>query len=120
MVGERGINFSGGQSQRIAIARAILKKSKIILFDEATSALDNESQYAIKNAIDTLAKDHTVVIIAHRLFTVIDADEILVIDNGKLAGTGTHEMLMNNNSIYKSLYKTEVDTINKRQEEVVS
>lgn len=115
-VGERGVNLSCGQKQRIAIARAILKKSKIILFDEATSALDNESQYAIKKAIDTLAINHTIIIVAHRLFTVIDADEILVMDNGKIAGIGTHETLMNNNTIYNRLYKTEVDTINKNQE----
>jgi ABC-type multidrug transport system fused ATPase/permease subunit len=119
VIGERGINFSGGQRQRMAIARAILKKSKIILFDEATSSLDNESQYAIKQAIDALAKNHTVIIIAHRLFTVIDADEIIVMDKGKITGIGTHETLMNNNNAYKKLYKTEIDTINKTQEGVL-
>ena len=119
MVGERGVNFSGGQRQRIAIARAILKRSKVILFDEATSALDNESQYAIKTAIDTLANDHTIIIIAHRLFTVIDVDEIIVLDKGKIAGVGTHETLLKNNSVYQKLYKTEVDTINKTQSEVM-
>jgi ATP-binding cassette subfamily B protein len=118
-VGERGVNFSGGQRQRIAIARAILKKSKIILFDEATSALDNESQYAIKEAIDTLAINSTVIIIAHRLFTVIDADEIYVMDEGKIVGIGTHETLINSNYAYTKLYKTEVDTINKNQNRVL-
>ena len=119
IVGERGVNFSGGQRQRIAIARAILKKSKIILFDEATSALDNESQYAIKNAIDLLAKCHTVIIIAHRLFTVIDADEIIVLKDGKIVGIGSHEILLNNNVTYNKLYKNEVDTINKIPEGIL-
>lgn len=112
IVGERGVKFSGGQRQRVAIARAILKRSKIILFDEATSALDNESQYAIKKAIDTLANNHTIIIIAHRLFTVIDADEIIVFDKGEIAGIGTHETLLNGNYVYQKLYKTEVETIN--------
>ncbi len=119
VIGEMGINLSGGQRQRIAIARAILKKSKIVLFDEATAALDNESQYAIKKATDSLAKHHTVVIIAHRLFTIIDADEIVVMDAGKIVGVGTHEILMNNNSTYNNLYKTEVDAINKFKEAVL-
>ncbi|RPH33391.1 MAG: ABC transporter ATP-binding protein [Bacteroidales bacterium] len=119
IVGERGINFSGGQRQRIAIARSFLKKSKIVLFDEATSALDNESQYAIKQAIDKLALKSTVVIIAHRLFTVIDADEIIVIDDGKVVGVGTHETLIKNNHTYTNLYKTEVDTINKNTQGIL-
>jgi ATP-binding cassette subfamily B protein len=113
IVGEGGINFSEGQKQRIAIARALLKKSKIILFDEATSALDNESQYAIKKSIDAVSKNHTIIIIAHRLFTVIDADEIIVFNRGKIVGIGTHVTLLNSNSIYKQLYKKEIDTINK-------
>lgn len=119
MVGEKGINFSGGQKQRIAIARAILRKSKIILFDEATSALDNESQYAVKNAVDLLVKRHTVVIIAHRLFTVIDADEIFVMDEGRIVGVGTHETLIRSNETYKRLYKTEVDVINNNRENLL-
>lgn len=74
ILGEGGVNLSGGQKQRLAIARTLLKKSKIVLFDEATSALDNESQEAIKKSINKLAHDHTVLIIAHRLSTIIDAD----------------------------------------------
>lgn len=116
LVGERGLNFSVGQRQRVAIARAILKKSKIILFDEATSALDNESQYAIKRSIDILSQHHTIIIIAHRLFTVMDADEIIVLNAGKINGIGNHELLMITNSYYNKLYKIEVDAILKSQE----
>ena len=119
IVGERGVNFSGGQRQRIAIARVFLKKSKIVLFDEATSALDNESQYAIKKAMDKLALNSTVVIIAHRLFTVIDADEIIVVEDGRIVGIGKHETLIDNNITYSNLYKTEVDAINKNQKGVL-
>jgi ATP-binding cassette subfamily B protein len=119
VVGESGVNFSGGQRQRIAIARAILKKSKIILFDEATSALDNESQYSIKEAIDKLALNNTVIIIAHRLFTVIDADEIIVMGNGEIVGIGTHDTLMNNNQVYTRLYRTEIDIINNNHKGVL-
>jgi ATP-binding cassette subfamily B protein len=117
VVGESGVNLSGGQRQRIAIARAILKKSKIILFDEATSSLDNESQFAIKEAIHKLSRACTVIIIAHRLFTVIDADKIYVMDNGVIVGAGVHDNLINDNLIYKKLYQIEVDYINKKQNE---
>ncbi len=119
IVGERGVNFSGGQKQRFAIARAVLKKSKIILFDEATSALDNESQYAIKKAIDKLAKEKTLLIIAHRLFTIIDADEIIVMDNGGIVGVGSHSLLLENNAIYARLYKAEVETISMNHQNTV-
>ena len=81
--------------------------TKIILFDEATSALDNESQEYIKKTIDNLVKDHTIIIVAHRLSTIIDADIIHVIDKGKLAVSGTHEELLKNSSIYKKLYQSE-------------
>ena len=80
LLGEGGVNLSGGQKQRLAIARTLAKNSKIILFDEATSALDNNSQEFIKKSIDNLVKNHTVVIVAHRLSTIIDADVIYVID----------------------------------------
>lgn len=107
IIGEGGINLSGGQKQRIAIARTLLLQTKIILFDEATSALDNESQEYIKKTIDRLVKDHTVIIVAHRLSTIVDADIIHVIDKGTLAGKGTHEELLKNNSVYRSLYFNE-------------
>ncbi len=107
LIGEGGVNLSGGQKQRLAIARALLKNSKIILFDEATSALDNDNQSKIKLAIDNLVKNHTIVIVAHRLSTIIDADIIYLIDDGKVIASGTHKELMKKNKIYKSLYNNE-------------
>lgn len=107
LLGEGGVNLSGGQKQRLSIARTLAKKSKIILFDEATSALDNNSQEYIKKAIDNLAKDHTVVIVAHRLSTIIDADIIYVVDNGKIVDYGIHEELLKTSKVYKNLYETE-------------
>lgn len=107
IIGEGGVNLSGGQKQRIAIARTLLLNTKIILFDEATSALDNESQTYIKKTIDDLVKDHTVVIVAHRLSTIIDAEIINVIDKGKLIASNTHEKLLKECNIYSNLYNTE-------------
>ncbi|MGN1370823.1 MAG: ABC transporter ATP-binding protein [Candidatus Coprovivens sp.] len=108
LIGEGGVNLSGGQKQRIAIARTLLKNTKVILFDEATSALDNESQEYIKKTIDDLVKTHTIIIVAHRLSTIMDADEIYVIDKGKVSASGTHNELMKKSVIYKSLYSPEV------------
>lgn len=108
IIGEGGVNLSGGQKQRLAIARALAKNSKIILFDEATSALDNLSQSYIKKTIDSLSKNHTVLIIAHRLSTIEDSDIIVVMNNGKVEGIGSHEELMQENKSYKSLYSNEV------------
>ena len=108
MIGEGGINLSGGQKQRLAIARALLKDSKIILFDEATSALDNENQNKIKIAIDNLVENHTIIIVAHRLSTIMDADFIYLIDNGKVVASGTHKQLLKKSKIYKSLYENEI------------
>ena len=107
MIGEGGINLSGGQKQRLAIARALLKNSKIILFDEATSALDNDNQSKIKQAIDNLVRDHTIIIVAHRLSTIIDADVIYLIDGGKVVASGTHKQLLKKSPIYKNLYINE-------------
>ncbi len=107
ILGESGVNLSGGQKQRLSIARTLARESKVILFDEATSALDNESQEFIKKAIDNLAKTHTVVIVAHRLSTIMDADIIHVVDKGKLVASGTHKELLETNSIYQKLYETE-------------
>ncbi len=104
IIGEGGINLSGGQKQRLAIARTLLLNTKVILFDEATSALDNESQEYIKKTIDSLVKDHTVIIVAHRLSTIIDADIINVVDKGKLINSGTHEKLLKKCEQYKTLY----------------
>lgn len=109
LIGENGVVLSGGQRQRLAIARALLKNSRIILFDEATSALDNESQHKIKEVIDNLKNTHTIVIVAHRLSTVVDCDKILVVDHNEIVAEGTHKYLMRNCSVYKDLYKTEED-----------
>lgn len=107
MIGEAGINLSGGQKQRLAIARTLLLDTKIILWDEATSALDNESQAYIKKTIDDLVKDHTVIIVAHRLSTIVDADIIHVIEKGKEVGIGRHEELLKSNPVYRNLYQNE-------------
>ena len=107
LLGEGGVNLSGGQKQRLSIARTLAKESKVILFDEATSALDNNSQEYIKETIDNLVKDHTVIIVAHRLSTIEDADEIYVVEDGKIVGKGKHDELLKTNKIYKKLYETE-------------
>ena len=107
ILGEGGVNLSGGQKQRLSIARTLSKGSKIIIFDEATSALDNNSQEYIKKTIDNLIKDHTIIIVAHRLSTIIDADIIYVVEKGKLLASGTHKELLKTNKIYKNLYETE-------------
>ena len=108
LIGEGGVNLSGGQKQRIAIARTLLKNTKVILFDEATSALDNESQEYIKKTIDDLVKTHTIIIVAHRLSTIMDADLIYIIDDGKVVGSGTHDELMKESALYNKLYCPEV------------
>ena len=107
IVGENGVILSGGQKQRLAIARALIKKSKIILFDEATSSLDNNNQEKIKNIIKSLSKDHTVIIVAHRLSTIIDSDCIFVLDNHRIIDNGTHNELIKKCSEYKNLYEIE-------------
>lgn len=107
LLGEGGVNLSGGQKQRLAIARTLAKQSRVILFDEATSALDNNSQAYIKKTIDNLVSNHTVIIVAHRLSTIVDADIIYLIDNGKVVAEGKHDELLKNNSIYKNLYESE-------------
>lgn len=107
LLGEGGVNLSGGQKQRIAIARALIKQSKIILFDEATSALDNNSQDYIKKTIDDLAKDHTVIIVAHRLSTIDDADIINVINEGKVVASGKKNELLKSSEIFQKLYNSE-------------
>ena len=107
IIGEGGVNLSGGQKQRIAIARTLLVNTKVILFDEATSALDNESQEYIKKTINNLVKNHTIIIVAHRLSTIVDADVINIIDKGQLVATGSHKELLKGCDIYKTLYNIE-------------
>lgn len=110
IIGENGITISGGQKQRFAIARALLNKANIIMFDESTSSLDNESQSKIQKIIEKLSVDHTIIIVAHRLSTIKNADKIIFIKNHSVKYSGTHEELMKNCDDYKSLYK--IETIN--------
>ena len=102
-VGEGGMKLSGGQRQRLAIARAILRNPKILLLDEATSNLDNESEHAVQEALTRLMKNRTTILIAHRLSTIKHADQILVLENGRVTGSGTHEELMANHAYYQKL-----------------
>lgn len=105
IVGENGVKLSGGQRQRIAIARAMLKNAPILLLDEATSALDNESEYQVQQALGSLMQGRTTLIVAHRLSTIIDADTIYVIDNGKVISSGTHKALLKKCASYVLLYR---------------
>ena len=108
IIGENGIRLSGGQKQRISIARAILKKSPIILLDEATSSLDAESEEVVQNAITNLTKNKTTIVIAHRLSTIHNADKIFVLKNGELIDSGNHEELIKKCNEYKSLYEKQL------------
>ena len=112
IVGEGGVTLSGGQRQRLAIARALIQKTKIILFDEATSALDNETQNNIQRAINNLKENYTIVIIAHRLSTIINCDEIFFMKNGKIENSGTHNELLKKCKSYKQLYEYEIKSDN--------
>jgi ATP-binding cassette subfamily B protein len=104
MVGERGLKLSGGEKQRVAIARTILKNPSILVFDEATSALDSKTERGILEAIRELALGHTSLVIAHRLSTVVDADRILVLDKGRIVESGTHTSLLAEQGLYASMW----------------
>ncbi len=106
-IGENGIKLSGGQKQRLAIARLLLKGSKVIVFDEATSALDNENQNKIVEVLESFKETRTIIIVAHRLSTIVGADKIYMIEDGKALAEGTHKQLMKNCKEYKELYKLE-------------
>ncbi|MDA7573239.1 ABC transporter ATP-binding protein/permease [Candidatus Pelagibacter sp.] len=108
IIGENGTRLSGGEKQRLSIARAMLKKSQIILLDEATSSLDAETENKIQEAINFLTKNRTTIVIAHRLSTILNSDKIYVIDSGSVVGQGTHEELLINSSVYKNFYEKQI------------
>ena len=108
IIGENGTRLSGGEKQRLSIARAMLKKSQIILLDEATSSLDAETENKIQDAINFLTKDRTTIVIAHRLSTILNSDKIYVIDSGKVVGEGTHDQLLANSTLYKNFYEKQI------------
>ena len=104
MIGERGVTLSGGQKQRTAIARAIFQKTPIIVFDDSLSAVDTETDAKIREALHNNLKDSTVILISHRITTLMKADKIYVIDNGTVAEHGTHEELIKSNGLYQQIY----------------
>jgi len=108
LIGENGVRLSGGEKQRLSIARAMLKKSSIILLDEATSSLDAETEDKIQKAINFLTKGRTTIVIAHRLSTILNSDKIYVINKGKICGEGNHQTLLNSSDIYKSFYEKQI------------
>ena len=108
MIGENGIRLSGGEKQRLSIARAMLKKSSIILLDEATSSLDSETESKIQEALKVLTKDKTTIVIAHRLSTILNSSNIYVIDSGKVVGSGKHEDLLRKSELYKHFYEQQI------------
>ena len=108
MIGENGVKLSGGEKQRLSIARAFLKKSKIILLDEATSSLDSETEDKIQKALSQLTLNKTTIVIAHRLSTILNSDKIYVVDNGKIIDSGNHDKLLINSKVYKNFYERQI------------
>ena len=107
-IGENGVRLSGGEKQRLSIARAFLKKSKIILLDEATSSLDTETEEKIQKAIDELTYNKTTIVIAHRLSTILNSDKIYVMDKGKISDSGDHKELLLKSDVYKNFYEKQI------------
>ena len=108
LIGENGIRLSGGEKQRLSIARAILKKSPIILLDEATSSLDADTESKIQKAIGFLTEGRTTIVIAHRLSTILNSNKIFVVDKGEIIGEGKHEDLLDTSQIYKNFYEKQI------------
>ena len=108
LIGENGVRLSGGEKQRLSIARAMLKKSSIILLDEATSSLDSETESKIQEALKTLTKNKTTIVIAHRLSTILNSNNIYVIDSGNVIANGQHDDLMIKSELYKSFYEKQI------------
>ena len=108
IIGENGVRLSGGEKQRISIARAMMKKSSIILLDEATSSLDSDTESKIQNALSVLTKNRTTIVIAHRLSTILNSNNIYVIDAGKVVASGKHEELLENSKLYKNFYEKQI------------
>ena len=104
-VGERGLKLSGGEKQRVAIARAILKNPRILFFDEATSALDSKTESEIQDNLNEISKNRTTIVIAHRLSTMVNADQILVLNNGTIHERGTHQELLSRNNLYAQMWE---------------
>jgi len=109
IVGERGLKLSGGEKQRIAIARVILKNPKILIFDEATSSLDSHSEQFILKSLKAVSEEHTTLVIAHRLSTIVDANNIIVLEDGRISEQGSHQQLLDKNGLYASLWKMQQD-----------
>ena len=108
LIGENGVRLSGGEKQRVSIARAMMKQSSIILLDEATSSLDSETENKIQEALKILTKNRTTIVIAHRLSTILNSDNIYVIDSGKVIDSGRHNDLINKSKLYKSFYEKQI------------
>ena len=111
IIGENGVKLSGGEKQRLSIARAFLKKSKIILLDEATSSLDTETEEKIQTALDTLTSNKTTIVIAHRLSTILNSKNIYVVDKGQITDSGNHESLLLSSKVYKNFFEKQIKKI---------
>jgi len=120
LVGERGLKLSGGEKQRVAIARAILKRPAILLFDEATSALDTKTEREIQKSLREVSRDRTTLVIAHRLSTVVEADEILVLEAGRVVERGRHEALLARGGIYSQMWARQQAAVDELAEKVAA